>query len=101
MNEAIVPDVMELLDTYDGRLQWIHINDARQLYGTKGFPDFIIAGPGGILFRECKPHRMSHLKPHQTSWRYTLAATGADYAIWCQEDLDNGTIERELVKLAG
>jgi hypothetical protein len=97
--EAVVPGVIELLDTYGDQLRWIHIGDSRIVSGTNGFPDFVILGPRGMLYRECKPHVRSPLSPHQTGWRYGLIAAGANYAVWTQEDLDNGTAERELEAL--
>ncbi len=100
MSEQVVTDVIELLDAYGGALQWVHVPDSRQLFGSPGFPDFVIGGAAGILFRECKPTRHSHLSPHQTTWRYMLVAAGANYAIWTGEDLADGTIARELAALA-
>jgi hypothetical protein len=96
VNEAIVADVMKLLASYGELVRWVHARDSRYLHGTKGFPDFLITGRGGVLFRECKPRRSSQLFPSQTAWRYLLKAAGADYGIWTQEDLDDGTIEREV-----
>jgi hypothetical protein len=100
VTEAIVPEVAELLDNFGGRLRWIHIPDSRLLLGSRGFPDYIIAGRRGILFRECKPRRSSPLRPGQTAWRYMLQAAGADWGVWAQEDLDDGTAERELEAIA-
>jgi hypothetical protein len=102
MSEQVVPDVIDLLcsDRYAGKLRWIHVPDSRQLGGAKGFPDFLIAGPAGIILRECKPRRDSHLSPHQTTWRYMLVAAGVNYAVWATEDLEDGTIQRELDSLS-
>jgi hypothetical protein len=96
MTEAIVLDVAELLDSYGERLRWVHIPDSRQLWGTKGCPDYLIVGSRGVLWRECKPHPSSTLRPAQTAWKYLLLAARADYAVWTQRDLDDGTAEREL-----
>jgi hypothetical protein len=67
--------------------------------GPKGYPDFTIAGPGGVIFRECKAASRRSLA--QIGWGRALAAAGADYAIWRPEDLESGRIEAELQALAG
>ena len=100
MREAIVPEVAQLLDSYGQRLRWIHVPDSRRLYGTAGCPDYVIVGARGVLWRECKPRASSTLKPAQVAWRYLLLAAGADYAIWTQRQLDDGTAERELEAIA-
>jgi hypothetical protein len=90
--EKVLPEIIELLMARP-RLSWIHANRAQ---GTGGFPDLVIAGPRGVIFREVKPTRFDHLRPHQTTWRYRLVASGADFAVWSQEGLDDGSIERQL-----
>jgi hypothetical protein len=99
MTERVVPDVIELLDSYGQRLRWIHIPDSRTVSGASGFPDFIITGPHGILYRECKPRRSSQLGRNQIAWKYMLLAAGANCGVWAQEDLDDGTAQRELEEL--
>lgn len=66
---------------------------------TGGFPDLVIAGPGGVIFRELKIPRGS-LSPTQTDWKYALLAAGADYDVWLPSHLP-GLISRTLDKLAG
>lgn len=60
-----------------------------------GFPDLVIVGPRGVLFRELKTEkgRPSH---HQEKWIAALQAAGADAAIWRPSDLFNGRITSEL-----
>jgi hypothetical protein len=96
MTEQVVPGVIRCLDSYAHSVRWIHFPDSRGMLGSRGFPDFVIAGPRGLLFRECKPRPDSHLSPSQTAWRWMLLAAGADYAVWTQQDLDDGTIERQI-----
>lgn len=96
MTEAIVPEVAELLDSFGERLRWVHVPDSRQLWGTKGCPDYLIVGARGVLWRECKPHPGASLRPAQTAWRWMLLAAGADWDVWTQRDLDDRTAEREL-----
>lgn len=97
--ELVVPDVIEMLRAYQGRLWWLHVPDSRVGFGSAGFPDFVIVGQAGIIFRECKPHASSQLSPPQTAWRYALLGTGADYAVWTRADLEDGTIRRQLEQL--
>jgi len=60
----------------------------------KGFPDLVIVGPGGILYRELKTD-VGRLEPEQVVWLRTLGRV-ADAGIWRPADLHDGTIEREL-----
>lgn len=94
--EKVVPEVLEMLKSHP-TLRYLHIPDARLVDGTPGFPDFIIAGPGGgLIARECKPNRNSHLSHEQMIWRYALEAAGVSFSIWDNADLSNGRISREL-----
>jgi hypothetical protein len=67
---------------------------------NKGYPDLMIIGPGGVLFRELKTEAGMRpgagLRPDQTTWRYRLTAAGQDWAIWTPKDLATGLIESEL-----
>jgi hypothetical protein len=66
---------------------------------SKGFPDWVIAGPGGILFREAKSEdgRRSMAQVH---WGKAIGRAGGNYAIWRPSDLASGRIERELRAVA-
>lgn len=61
----------------------------------KGFPDVVIAGKGGVLFRELKAARGS-LSPEQRTWQSVLAEAGADMGVWRPADLQSGRIEAEI-----
>lgn len=61
----------------------------------KGFPDLVLAGAGGILYRELKTD-VGRLSPEQKVWLARLAAAGADAKVWREADLHDGTIESEL-----
>lgn len=63
-----------------------------------GFPDLVIAGPRGVLFRELKRAK-TNLTPQQKEWAMALAA--ADFAVWRPTDLASGRITRELRSLTG
>lgn len=100
-NERVVPEVSRLLEGFGSRLAWVHITNSVLVNGSPGFPDFLIAGRGGLLFAECKPSAGRRPRPDQLTWKYMLLAAGARWELWTQTDLDNGTIERELNALAG
>lgn len=66
----------------------------------KGFPDLVLVGRGGILYRELKTEK-GRLSPEQVVWLRTLNSAGADAGIWRPADLECGTIELELRTLRG
>lgn len=51
------------------RLLWYHVPDSRRT--NPGFPDLVIAGPGGVLFVELKTER-GKVSAHQQTWIDTL-----------------------------
>jgi len=65
-----------------------------------GFPDWVFAGIGGVMFRELKTER-GRLSMAQVMWRRVLKSAGADVDVWRPEDLLSGRIARELAALAG
>lgn len=69
------------------------------IQGFKGFCDLVVAGPGGVVFRELK-NDVLQPSPEQMTWLGTLEEGGADVAIWRPAHLHDGTIERELKRLA-
>lgn len=78
-------------------LLFFHLTRPQKL--GKGFPDLVIAGPGGVLYRELKMPGGS-LSPEQVSWKWTLLTSGQNWAVWQPADLESGKIERELARLA-
>jgi hypothetical protein len=73
----------------------LHAKRARE-----GFPDWTIAGPGGLIFRELKK-QAGDPSPAQQRWLDALAAAGTDARVWRPSDLLSGRIARELAALAG
>ena len=69
-----------------------HTHDSRR--SQPGFPDLVIAGSRGHLFRELKGSR-GRTSTAQANWLYRLGASG-DAAIWTPADLRSGRIQKEL-----
>ena len=97
MTEAyLTAEVRRLVGRY--QLIGYHVPDSRRATAA-GFPDWVIVGPGGVLWRELKSPYGS-LSSGQTQWRYALAAAGQDWGIWRPLDLESGIIAQELQALA-
>jgi hypothetical protein len=71
---------------------------------NKGFPDLVIFGPGGALFRELKTMDgmgPGHgLRPDQAKWKHVLLGGGHDWDFWTPADLASGRIDDELQDVA-
>lgn len=73
---------------------------ARSAIGSEaGWPDWVIIGPNGILFRELKSHR-GELTVEQRSVGSKLGKVGLDWAVWRPQHYFDGTIERRLAAIA-
>jgi hypothetical protein len=67
--------------------------------GVRGWPDRVIVGPRGILFRELKT--MSDvLSVDQVRVGERITAAGGDWAVWTPADATCGLIGRTLHELA-
>ena len=97
MSEA---ELMEAIRAMVGDLSLhaFHAADSRRSWGP-GFPDLVIAGLGGCIYREVKTETGS-LSADQRRWGYVLQASGQRYAIWRPRHLVDGTIGRELAAVA-
>jgi len=80
------------------QLHAFHVRDSRGSWGP-GFPDLVIAGPRGLLFRECKS-RDGVLQPDQRRWGSVIAKGGGDWCVWRPRDLQDGTIGRQLAAIS-
>lgn len=69
-------------------------------HSAKGFPDWCMAGPGGVMWRELK---IAGEEPDedQQEWLDALTAAGMNAGTWYPADLLDGTVARELAALAG
>lgn len=78
------------------KLRAYHTHDSRR--SEPGFPDLVIAGPKGHLFRELKTAGGKVSKP-QHEWAQALQAS-ADVAVWRPADWLSGRIQHELEAIA-
>lgn len=67
---------------------------------AEGYPDWTIAGPGGVIWRELKT-QIGRPRVAQQRWLDTLRAAGADAKIWRPVDVMNGTMTAEIAIVAG
>ncbi|MDQ3273527.1 MAG: VRR-NUC domain-containing protein [Actinomycetota bacterium] len=78
------------------RLLAYHTHDSRR--SDKGFPDLVVVGPGGVLYRELKDET-GVVSPDQVEWLVRLVEAGVDAGVWRPTDLVNGRIDHELAAL--
>ena len=68
--------------------------------GTQaGFPDDVLIGPGGVLWRELKRTRCNPT-PAQDRVLEALSAAGQDVAVWRPADLLSGRIALEITAIS-
>lgn len=79
------------------RLTAYHTHDSR--HSAAGFPDWVIAGPYGLLFRELKT-QAGKLTGAQQKWAGELLSAGANYEVWRPYDAITGRITADLLFLA-
>jgi hypothetical protein len=77
---------------------WYHTHDSRR--SPSGFPDLVLAGPGGVLFRELKRQGKKPTAA-QDEWLCALTDAGQDAGVWRPDSLLDGTIALELAAIAG
>lgn len=63
-----------------------------------GFPDLVIVGRSGVLFRELKTAK-GRVSVAQREWLDALNAAGMDADVWRPADLASGRIANELTAL--
>jgi hypothetical protein len=86
-----------------GAVLRIHYNpDSRRIrreapFG-RGFPDLVIAGPGGVVFAECKCADDT-VSREQRAWGTALLGAGATWVVWEPIVLFTGQLETELAAL--
>lgn len=73
-----------------------HVHDSRGM--TPGFPDDVLIGRRGLLWRELKSQG-GQLSPEQHNVRQALKSAGQDWALWRPADLVSGEILRQLMAI--
>ena len=99
MSEATLERQMRAIIADLPSLRAFHAHDSRRSAG-EGFPDWCIAGPRGVMFRELKTER-GRLSAKQKEWLAVLDAANADVDVWRPVHLLSGQIALELAALAG
>jgi hypothetical protein len=80
-------------------LKGFHVWQQHAQRADRGFPDWVIAGPGGHIFRELKRESESP-SPRQEEWLALLAWGGGDVGVWRPSDLISGRIAAELIAIS-
>lgn len=65
----------------------------------KGWPDWVIIGRGGILYRELKSEHGT-VSPEQRHVGELITRAGGNWAVWRPRDLISHAIAKELTDLA-
>lgn len=77
-------------------LKHYHTHNSRR--SEKGWPDSVIVGPHGVLYRELK-RQSGYPTRDQREWIAALTAAGQDVAVWRPSDWHDGTIARQLAAI--
>lgn len=95
MLEKPFQDGVIKLAKYHGYTLIYHTHDSRR--SAPGFPDLVMINPvsGRVLFRELKRNK-GRVTGEQQAWLDGLVTVGLDAGVWRPNDLDDGTILREL-----
>jgi hypothetical protein len=80
------------------RVKGFHWPDSLQVT-EKGWPDWMLLGPGGLIFRETKGAGQVP-SGEQRAVGYALQALGYDWALWAPWDYHCGAIERQIEALS-
>jgi hypothetical protein len=85
--------------SWDRGLYVHYCGDGRRCEGP-GFPDLLIAGPHGAMWREVKSAAAPQLRADQKAWirmlNLPVAGGVIRAAVWTQADLDDGLAAKEL-----
>jgi hypothetical protein len=90
-------NVVELADAL--HLLRYHVPRSDVAKVKRGFPDWVFTGPGGTIFVELKATD-GRIRPEQQEWLDLLAEGGETVHIWRPEHWLDGTIARELNRIA-
>jgi hypothetical protein len=97
MTEAMLQtNILELARLH--HLQVFHCYDSRKSTGP-GFPDLVLAGPGGVVYAELKNDTLQPT-PEQMTWLGMPDAGGAEAYLWRPAQWQDETIHAVLARLA-
>jgi hypothetical protein len=82
MTEAQLLAVVRDACKWSGLLVY-HTFDSRR--SERGFPDTVVCGPRGVLYRELKSER-GRLTADQQTWLDRLTQAGVDASVWRPDD---------------
>jgi hypothetical protein len=77
----------------------LDVEKNRKNVSVKGWPDWVIRGPRGVLVRELKSQR-GRVELEQQEWLDALAAAGWNVGIWRPASLFSGAIAAELTAIS-
>lgn len=80
-------------------LRLLRYHTHRSQHSPAGFPDDVIVGPGGMLYRELK-REGENPSPAQEKWLLALADHGCDVGVWRPTDLVSGVIAEQLAAIS-
>lgn len=92
MSEADLQHAVLALARWLGVLAY-HTHDSRR--SQPGFPDLVLVGPRGVLYRELKTAK-GRLSASQQAWATALGTAGADWGLWRPADLRDGRVKAQL-----
>lgn len=93
--DALTENVRE----YARGLRMLRYHTHRSQHSPAGFPDEVLVGTRGIIYRELK-RQDSKPSPVQQEWLDRLTWIGQDAAVWRPADLLSGRILREMQAIA-
>jgi hypothetical protein len=76
-----------------------HCGIAWRCHGD-GWPDLVLVGTRGVLYREVKASPDDRMRPEQTALLWLLRAAGQDAEVWTEKDLASGTVAWEIRVIA-
>lgn len=93
--DSLESNVKQLMSDFG--LWGFHVRNS--IGSQRGWPDWVILGPAGALFRELKSER-GQVTPEQSKVGARLKRAGLDWAVWRPTQLLDGTIAKQLSEIA-
>ena len=97
--DSLEAHLLKILARYP-QVRGYHGRDSRLNPGARGFPDWVLAGPGGTEFWELKSEH-GVLSDDQRHWGRLMRSAGLTWKVRRPSDYLSGLIEVEVKALAG